>query len=247
MTGQRNKSVVRYAPMHDQILPHLRKDIVQNRWKSGERLSEPLLCKEFGVSRTPLRQALKTLETEGLVRLIPHVGAVVTAPDEAEVGERMEVLIALEQLAATRVAEAGKPEVLREILGVQDEMNAAAEAGNAARYYALNDQFHLAIVRGTGNRSLMDMHEKVMWHVHRERHRVNFGESVTSDSASSHTRLLQAIKKRQPEAAGLAMREHLEHVGRLMLAHRQAQAAAMMKSAKLQTAAPRRGQRVRSA
>lgn len=247
MRGQQNNAVVRYAPMHDQILPHLRKDIVENRWKSGERLSEPLLCKEFGVSRTPLRQALTTLESEGLVRLIPHVGAVVTDPDEAEVGERMEVLIGLEQLAATRVAEAGKPDVLREIQRIQHEMNAAAEARDAARYYALNDQFHLAIVHGTGNRSLMDLHEKVMWHVHRERHRVNFGESVTSDSASSHTKLLRAIMKRQPEAAGVAMREHLEHVGRLMLAHRQAQTAAATKSVKGQTSALRRGSRVRFA
>jgi DNA-binding GntR family transcriptional regulator len=246
MRGQQNHSVVRYAPMHDQILPHLRKDIVENRWKSGERLSEPLLCKEFGVSRTPLRQALKTLETEGLVRLIPHVGAVVTDPDEAEVGERMEVLIALEQLAATRVAEARKPEVLRDIQRIQGEMNAAAKSGDAARYYMLNDEFHLAIVHGTGNRSLMDLHEKVMWHVHRERHRVNFRESVTSESASSHTELLQAILKGKSEAAGLAMREHLEHVGRLMLAHRQAQAAAA-KSVKGQTSAARRGSRERPA
>src|SRR6185437_15239833 len=156
-----------------------------------------------------------------LVRLIPHVGAVVTDPDEAEVGERMEVLIALEQLAAARVAEAGRPEVLRDIKQIQLKMNAAAQASDPARYYALNDAFHLAIVRGTGNRSLMDLHEKVMWHVHRERHRVNFGESVSSDSASSHTDILRTILDGQPEAAGLAMRVHLEHVGRLMRAHRQ--------------------------
>src|ERR1700754_4575701 len=102
MRGQQNTSVVRYAPMHDQILPHLRKDIVENRWKSGERLSEPLLCKEFGVSRTPLRQALKTLEAEGLIRLVPHVGAVVTDPSATEIAETMEILIGLEQLAAIR-------------------------------------------------------------------------------------------------------------------------------------------------
>ncbi len=175
-TVQRNNSVVVRAPMHDQILPRLRRDIVENRWKSGERLSEPLLCKEFGVSRTPLRQALNTLEAEGLIKLIPHVGAVVTDPDAAEVGERMEMLIALEQLAATRVTEAAKPQVLREIQSIQDEMLEAVQAKDAVRYYALNDRFHLAIVQGAGNRSLADLHEKIMWHVHRERHRVNFGE-----------------------------------------------------------------------
>jgi DNA-binding GntR family transcriptional regulator len=216
--------VVRYEPIHDQILPHIRRDIVENRWKSGERLSEPLLCKEFGVSRTPLRQALKMLEAEGLIRLIPHVGAVVTDPDAIEVGERMEVLIGLEQLAATRVAQAAKPEILHEVDRIHREMRDAADTLDAQRYYALNDQFHLAIVHGTGNHSLIELHEKIMWHVHRERHRVNFRESVTRGS-DSHKDVVDAILGHQPEAAGLAMRKHLEHVSRLMLAHRSAQLA----------------------
>lgn len=219
--GQRGGSIVRYAPMHDQIVPLLRKDIVENRWKSGERLSEPLLCKEFGVSRTPLRQAFKTLEAEGLVHLIPHVGAVVTDPDTSEVGERMEILIGLEQLAATRVAQAGRPEVVSEIVRIDGEMRNAVRVLDAPRYFALNDRFHLTIVHGTGNRSLVDLHEKIMWHVHRERHRVNFGESVTDDSTHSHEALVRAIVERRPEAAGLAMRQHLEHVSELMMAHRQ--------------------------
>lgn len=222
--GSRSASVVRYAPMHDQILPQLRRDIVENRWRSGERLSEPLLCKEFGVSRTPLRQALKTLETEGLVQLIPHVGAVVTDPNVDEIGERMEILIALEQLAATRVTEAADRAVLDEIQRVQDAMHEAVEKADAARYFTLNDEFHLAIVRGTRNRSLADTHEKVMWHVHRERHRVNFHESISNYNASSHEELIRAMMQRQPEAAGLAMRKHLEHVSRLMLDYRRAQA-----------------------
>jgi DNA-binding GntR family transcriptional regulator len=229
-TERRTGAVVRHAPMHDQILPHIRRDIVENRWKSGERLSEPLLCREFGVSRTPLRQALKTLEAEGLVQLIPHVGAVVTDPDAAEIGERMEILIGLEQLAATRVAQAGRPDVLKEIDRIQREMRDAARAFDAPRYYTLNDQFHLTIVHGTGNRSLVELHEKIMWHVHRERHRANFHESVSRDSADSHEDLLHAIMKRQPEAAGLAMRKHLENVSQLMLAHRLAQSAPIAKT-----------------
>jgi DNA-binding GntR family transcriptional regulator len=215
--------VVRFAPMHDQILPHLRKDIVENRWKSGERLSEPLLCKQFGVSRTPLRQALKTLEAEGLIRLVPHVGAVVTDPSATEIAETMEILIGLEQLAATRVAQAGEKDVLAAIERIYSEMRQAAKRGDISGYYELNNDFHLSIVRGTGNRSLVELHEKVMWHVHRERHRANFVESVTVESAESHNEIVRAIVERRAEDAGLAMRRHLENVSRLMLAMRQAQ------------------------
>ena len=181
-------SVVRFAPIHDQILPHLRRDIVENRWKSGERLSEPLLCKQFGVSRTPLRVALKTLEVEGLIRLVPHVGAVVTDPGATEIGETMEILIGLEQLAAIRVAQSKRQEVLHDIKRIYEDMRLAARRGDASRYYELNNDFHLCIVRGTGNRSLVDLHEKVMWHVHRERHRANEVESVTVESAEKSSR-----------------------------------------------------------
>jgi DNA-binding GntR family transcriptional regulator len=213
-------AVVRFAPMHDQILPHLRRDIVENRWKSGERLSEPLLCKQFGVSRTPLRVALKTLEAEGLIRLVPHVGAVVTDPGATEIGETMEILIGLEQLAATRVAQLKRREVLHDIRRIYDEMRIAARQGDAARYYELNNDFHLCIVRGTGNRSLVDLHEKVMWHVHRERHRANEIESVTVESAESHHEIVDAIRAHRAEDAGRAMRNHLEKVSKLMLANR---------------------------
>jgi DNA-binding GntR family transcriptional regulator len=213
-------SVVRYAPMHDQILPHLRRDIIENRWKSGARLSEPLLCKQFGVSRTPLREALKTLEAEGLVRLVPHVGAVVTDPGATEIGETMEILIGLEQLAAIRVAQSGRREILHEIRRIYREMRKAARRADAQRYYELNNDFHLCIVRGTGNRSLVDMHEKVMWHLHRERHRANEVESVSVESAESHHAIVDALLEGRAEDAGQAMRKHLEKVGQLMLANR---------------------------
>lgn len=224
-TSPRSGVVVRNMPMHDQILPHLRKDIVENRWKSGERLPEPQLCKEFGISRTPLRQALKTLEAEGLVRLIPHVGAVVTDPDAAEVGETMEILIGLEQLATIRVAQAQRADVMAEIERIYREMQQAAKRNDASRYYDLNNDFHRGIVHGTGNRSLVELHEKVMWHVHRERHRANAIEPVTVQSAESHDTIVRAILEGRAEEAGRAMRQHLENVSRLMLERRLAEQA----------------------
>lgn len=219
-------AIVRVALMPNQILPRLRKDIVENRWKSGERLSEPLLCREFGVSRTPLREVLKTLEADGLIRLVPHVGAVVTDPDAAEVGDKMDILIGLEQLATTRVAQSQQPDALKEIEQIYRRMRQAAKQEDASLYYDLNNEFHLAIVRGTGNQSLIELHEKVMWHVHRERHRANEIEPFTVESAENHGDIVRSILANKPEEAGLAMRHHLEAVSLLMLARRREQAAA---------------------
>jgi DNA-binding GntR family transcriptional regulator len=220
--------VRRAALMPEQIVAVLRKDIVENRWKSGERLPEPQLCGEFGVSRTPLREAFKRLEAEGLIRLIPHVGAVVTDPDAAEIAETMEILIALEQLATTRLAQKRPSAVIAEIERIDREMLRAARAKDAPRYYELNDEFHRTIVGGTGNKALIDLHQTVMWDVHRERHRANAVEPFTVPSPESHQAIMTAVRAGDGAKAGLAMRDHLENVSRTTVARRKEQEAGVV-------------------
>jgi len=209
--------VVSREPIHEQILPHIRRDIVEGRWAPGERLPEPLLCKAFGISRTPLRDALKILESEGLIELLPHVGAVVTDPTVPDVAEKMEVLAALERLAAERVAETRPAAALSEIRRLHAGMKKAATARDAATYYRLNDEFHRAIVVGSGNRTLMEMHERIMWHVHRARHRANEYERLSADAAEHHDRIVRHILAGDVAAAAQATREHLRDVSDIIL------------------------------
>src|SRR3546814_3271082 len=92
-------SLVLKQPLQDQIVPLLREDIIAGRWPPGRRLSEPTLCKQYGVSRTPLRNAFRVLASEGLVELLPNRGAVVTEPTAADIEDKLEVLIQLDALA----------------------------------------------------------------------------------------------------------------------------------------------------
>ena len=205
-------------PIHEQILPCIRQDIVDGRWKPGERLAEPELCEAFGVSRTPLRDALKILETEGLVRLLPHVGAIVTPLDPPDLMDKLDVLAALEQAAAAKVASQQDPAALRRIRALHRSMADAARQRQVARYYGLNDDFHAAIVQGAGNDTLSRLHATMMWHVHRARRRVNEIEPLAPDAALHHERIVQAILAADPDAANLAMRHHLADVARAVLA-----------------------------
>ncbi len=215
----RRTPLVAREPMHEQILPHIRRDIIEGRWAPGERLAEPLLCAEFGISRTPLRDALKLLEAEGLVELVPHVGAVVTDPSPPDVAEKMAVLAALEQMAAAVVARTRPPEVLRAIVRLHREMNEAAQADDAAAYYRLNDDFHRAIVLGAGNATLADMHEHIMWHVHRARHRANQYEGIDKGAAIHHERIVREIVAGNAAAASQAMIDHLDDVSTTIVGH----------------------------
>jgi DNA-binding GntR family transcriptional regulator len=209
--------VVAREPIHEQILPHIRADIIAGRWPPGERLPEPLLCKEFGVSRTPLRDALKLLEADGFVELLPHVGAVVTDPGAPDLAEKMEVLAALEEKAATKVARTRPAEALAAIRRLHEAMARAARKGDAATYYRLNDEFHRAIVVGAGNRTLADLHEHIMWHVHRARSRANAYERFEKDAAMHHDRIVAKLLAGDETGAAVALRDHLGDVGQLML------------------------------
>jgi DNA-binding GntR family transcriptional regulator len=229
--------IVSKEPIHEQILPYIRQDIVTNRWKPGDRLPEPALCREFGVSRTPLRDVLKILEREGLVRLLPHVGAVVTELDPPDLSEKFEVLAALEQIAAMKVARSRPKQAVREIERLHQAMVEASAKGQRNRYYELNDQFHRAIVTGAENATLSAMHETIMWHVYRARHQVNEDEPLRKTSVQHQAVLVNHILAGREEEAGRAMRQHLEEVGQKVLARMRALALASAKGAK----ASRRG------
>jgi DNA-binding GntR family transcriptional regulator len=205
------------APIAERILPTLRADIVSGRWRPGERLAEPDLCAEFGISRTPLRDALRRLAGEGLVRLTPHAGAVVTPIDPPDLGEKLDVLAGLEQLAATRVAAAQDPAALGRLRRLDRAMADAAATRDMARYYALNDAFHRAVVTGAGNATLAALHETLMWHVHRARRTVNEATDWP-DPPRSHGPLMHCILAGDADGAGLAMRRHLDDVARAVRA-----------------------------
>ncbi len=205
-------NLVTKEPIHEQVLPHIRRDIVLNRWAPGERLPEMELCNEFGISRTPLRDALKILEVDGLIELLPHVGAVVTRMDPPDLAEKFEVLNGLEQMAAAKVARTRPPDVLTEINRLHRAMVRAAKAVKTSEYYRLNDEFHRAIVLGTANQTLARMHEVTMWHVSRARHRANEHEPVIQAAADHHSAIVKCIFEGDAEGAARAMGEHLDEV-----------------------------------
>ena len=216
VTSTWDPSVLSRTPFNERILPYIRRDIVTGRWKPKERLSEPTLCREFGVSRTPLRDAFKVLEAEGLIALVPHVGAVITEPTVPDIGEKMELLISLEQFAAYKLASARPPGAIAAMMSCHEAMIVAARKTKPADYYRLNDEFHRAIVVGTGNKSLADAHERVMWHVYRARHLANEHEPLSENAASHHQSIVDAIAAGDCFAAERAMRDHLLDVSAII-------------------------------
>lgn len=204
-------------PLREQILPLLREDLIANRWQPGERLSEPDLCSEFGVSRTPLRDAFKKLEAEGLVNLLPNIGALAADLAHPELAERIEAMSRIEEIAAINLARNCKPETLSTIDVIHADMAVAATSGDVRAYYSLNDKFHRTLVQAGGNSMLTEVHEQFMMHVHRARHWVNEYEPLDAEAHRNHDPIVEAIKRGDALAAGDAVRDHLQQVSDLVL------------------------------
>jgi DNA-binding GntR family transcriptional regulator len=200
----------------DQILTRLRAEIVAGTWAPGERVTEQILSQRFGVSRTPLREAMKLLAAEGLLALLPNRGAVVTAPTIEDAEDKLRVLGALEALAASLACAAASDADLAGLAEMHDKMMAAHGRGQSTRYFELNDRIHRAIAVASHSRTVQELHENLSRHVERARHIANFRESLSDGSKAEHEAIIAALLRRDASAAKQAVERHIATVLRKM-------------------------------
>src|SRR5918996_5622662 len=143
--------------LHDELAVRVRQMIVQGEIAGGARINERALCDRFGVSRTPLREALKVLAREGYVRLTPNRGATAAELTVEDLEEAFPVMGALEALAGELAARNASDEQLANIAALNDRMRDCHRAGDLPAYFALNEAIHLAIAAASGNATLERM------------------------------------------------------------------------------------------
>lgn len=161
-----------------QIVHELEEDIVAGRLAPGSPLDEPALATRFGVSRTPVREALRLLATTGLVELRWRSGAVVASPTVGEVVELFETVAELEAVAARLAAERSGAADLAAIEAALGDCREAAGGGDPDRYFERNGAFHAAIRRGAGNGVLDAEIERLDKRLKPYRRFITFHESI---------------------------------------------------------------------
>jgi DNA-binding GntR family transcriptional regulator len=175
----------------------------------GERLTEAELSARLGISRIPVREALRALAGEGLVAIEPHRGAVVTPVTPEEVDEVFPVLAALEgcagELAASRMGETER----EEIATLHAAMLAAHKAGRRSDFLAHNETIHDRIVAAAGNPTLAALHRALSLRLKRIRYVAQVEESSWEQSVAEHAAMMDALARRDGRALGAALREHL--------------------------------------
>lgn len=193
------------------ILDRLRELVLSGEYQPGALLPELFLAQEFGVSRTPVREALKQLENEGLVEIRPRVGTFVRIPTRREIVELFELKEGFEGLAAGLFARRGDVAELAILKRNINFSEQAVKRGDATGYAALVHEFHNTIIRGANNTKLLEHYERLMNQLayHRLVTQAIEQPGRLGSSLQEHVRVVEAIEARDHVGAELAMRSHV--------------------------------------
>jgi DNA-binding GntR family transcriptional regulator len=196
-------------PLHEELAEHLRQLIIECALEPGSKISEKDLCTQFAVSRTPLREALKLLATEGLVQLTPHRGASVTELTTEELEHIFPVMGALEalagELACLHVTEAE----IERAKKLQAELEAQHKSGDLRGYFRTNEEIHQLIFAAAQNPTLTQMSRSISGRVRRARYMANLSPTRWAAAVKEHRAILMALSKRDGERLGVLLKEHL--------------------------------------
>lgn len=185
----------------------LRDDIIRGVHAPGTRLAEEALSARYGVSRVPVREALRTLEAEGFVRSRPYAGVVVAELDDAEAEDLLEIRARLEPLGAARAAVRHTQEQLgrmKELLALADDALAAGRLDELAR---LNSRFHEVLAQASGSRTLTQLVTQLSWKIAW----VYTAELPrrAEDSWREHREIVRALESGDPDKAARVVTRHI--------------------------------------
>lgn len=200
---------IKRKALYQQVAERLRKRIYDHQLRPGDAIDEKELCAVFGISRTPLREALKVLHTEGLVELIPNRGCFVKRLDLEELHELFPVMAVLEGLCAREAVERCTPEDIERLESLHERLEAHAAAGDIDRYYEVNFEFHQALQELSRNRWLQRVTADLRKILRLARHAQLTAEGRLQQSLHEHRQVIEAFRQRDPDAAEQTMKEHL--------------------------------------
>ena len=200
-----------YLPLRDVVFNTLRQAILKGELAPGERLMEIQLAEKLGVSRTPIREAIRKLELEGLVLMIPRKGAEVARISEKSLRDVLEVRRSLEELAIELACERMSQEELEELKRAQEAFKCAIEEGEAMPIAETDEHYHDLIYQGTKNDKLVQMLNNLREQMYRYRLEYIKDKDKRQILLLEHDHILKALQERNIEEARMAVREHIDN------------------------------------
>jgi DNA-binding GntR family transcriptional regulator len=210
-TGMSDIAIITRRSLYDELALLLREMIINGELKPGDKIAEQALCLRFGVSRTPLREALKVLTAEGLVHLSPNRGASVASITAQEVDELFPIMGALEALAGEIACARITARDLARLRKLHATMIKHFNRKEISPYLMLNQAIHEAIFEITGNASLIQLYKTILARTHAVRFVVQRSPVRWQEATDDHERMMQALENRDGPALAAIMKEHLRN------------------------------------
>lgn len=195
--------------LHDVIVERLRNFVVEGSVAPGTKLNERELCDTFGISRTPLREAIKVLAAEGLVEITPNRGASVCRMSEAELREMFELMSCLESFSGLLACERITEEEVVRIKAMHYVMLACHAQKDLPGYYKQNSLIHDYINQAARNAALRQVYLTTNRRLQALRFRSNFETAKWDKAMAEHTEMIEALEARNGQRLSAILRQHL--------------------------------------
>ncbi|WP_280548022.1 MULTISPECIES: GntR family transcriptional regulator [unclassified Halomonas] len=202
-------SKIQQRSLYLDVADRVRELIERGDLAPGERISEKQLCERFGVSRTPLREALKVLASEGLVELLPNRGARVVRLTLKMVKDTYDLMGALEGLSGELACQNISDEGIKAIRALHDEMLGHYRDGNLPDYFRVNQRIHEGILAASGNEVLLETYSNLNQRVKRVRYSKKMTDDFWRKAVQDHEHMILALEARDGRRLGQILRDHL--------------------------------------
>ncbi|EPC01486.1 hypothetical protein L861_05450 [Litchfieldella anticariensis FP35 = DSM 16096] len=202
-------SKIQHRNLYREVADRVRDLIERGELMPGERISEKELCESFGVSRTPLREALKVLASEGLVELLPNRGARVMRLTLKMVKDTYDLMSALEGLSGELACQHISDKEIDKICGLHERMLDHYRKRELQEYFQVNQQIHESILAASNNEVLQEMYNNLSQRVKRVRYSKQMTDTFWRQAVEDHENMIAALKKRDGPLLGQILRDHL--------------------------------------
>ena len=200
---------IRTKTLHQEIVAQIQEMIRKGILVKGQKIDEKRLCESMGVSRTPVREALRLLKSDGLIDLIPHKGAYVSQPCIEEINDMFEVMSVLEGTCARLAVANMKGKDFKRIESLHKELEEHYRNRDYEAYLKKNHIFHVFIQELAGNKVLNDVINGLRQKILLYRQKQLYQPERFHQSIQEHRDLLQAFRKKDPSSAESLMKHHL--------------------------------------
>jgi len=211
------KSIEKHLTLREKILETIRDAIMSGALKPGEKVAEPELAERFGISRTPIREAFRQLESEGYLTVIPRKGAVVAAFSSKEVEEFYAIKSILEGYAAHQACSNLTDKEIEKLASVNEKLRQLADEGDIKHFFKVHNDFHELFRRAADNEKLDEMINGLVNRFQRLRYASLSLPGRMKISVNEHVKIIDAFRARNPELAEQLVRKNAEYGGRVLM------------------------------